>query len=818
MKKLLSILVFSSFCSSLFCSKPHLLHDTDSSKTKHCPTTTGMKTWWFFGYESTSKEGIRADVRALKDAGFSGIVYYDQNHAKGDNGAEDGFSKLWWENMKYALSEAHKAGLTVEMNISNGYVAGGKWIDAAHAMQRVAYAEEYVTGGKRIALAKPSIQGKEHYVRDIAILAFPKFHDGKMRHITATYRPRGKGRSGAMQTPMDSVSARGEFSGAKFVSLPDIGVLQASDDSLHWRDVVRINPMYNSQGSYPVRTNAFPETKAKYWRIDYLGKERLKEWKVGCSPKIDRWEEKAALHSDFTETEMTPDYAHVIQSKDIIDLSAMVKGDSIVWDAPQGEWTILWLAAVITGAKSKHGRNNLLGYECDKLSKEAAELHWNSYMQVILDSLRHSGIDYVEGVTMDSHEGGSQNWTPLMIGEFRKRRGYDLRPYLPVLAGYIVESRDKTVKMLRDYRHTINDCMRENYYGTFQKLAKQNHLTLTAQAIGNALCITGDAISVKKAIEKPQGEFWTYQQNGAYDVKDCSSAAHLYGKPIASAEAMTDATYSNTPYELKRVADIAFSLGAQEMVVCATPHVPYEKCDTPYISGREYAINRTNPHWNELKPMWLSINRTFPFVQSGKADPDVLVYLGDELPMKILTHRLPHGIERMDWDACTGDALRTRLEPDRNGHLCTPDGVEYKALVIAKDAYISPESQLVIERFRKSGVRIQNDLNGIRPGIEITLSDGSAADGWIVHTQRKLSDSEIFFIANIDRNPHSIFITINGTGEKAKFSVYRTATGTWRKLKPTSSTTLSLTLDAAESVIIKKLGMKVNTHKDEFRR
>lgn len=60
-------------------------------------------------------------------------------------------------------------------------------------------------------------------------------------------------------------------------------------------------------------------------------------------------------------------------------------------------------------------------------------------MQVILDSLRHSGIDYVEGVTMDSHEGGSQNWTPLMIGEFRKRRGYDLRPYLPVLAGYIVE-------------------------------------------------------------------------------------------------------------------------------------------------------------------------------------------------------------------------------------------------------------------------------------------------------------------------------------------------------------------------------------------
>ena len=40
-----------------------------------------MKTWWFFGYERTGKEGIVADITALKDAGFSGVVYYDQNHA-----------------------------------------------------------------------------------------------------------------------------------------------------------------------------------------------------------------------------------------------------------------------------------------------------------------------------------------------------------------------------------------------------------------------------------------------------------------------------------------------------------------------------------------------------------------------------------------------------------------------------------------------------------------------------------------------------------------------------------------------------------------
>ncbi len=41
-------------------------------------TKAQMKTWWFFGYERTTQEGIVADIQALKDAGFAGVVYYDQ--------------------------------------------------------------------------------------------------------------------------------------------------------------------------------------------------------------------------------------------------------------------------------------------------------------------------------------------------------------------------------------------------------------------------------------------------------------------------------------------------------------------------------------------------------------------------------------------------------------------------------------------------------------------------------------------------------------------------------------------------------------------
>lgn len=722
-----------------------------------------MKTWWFFGYEGTTNVGIVADIKALKEAGFCGVVYYDQNHAKDarSNGADDGFSPEWWRHLRFAAEEARRAEMSFEINISNGYVAGGAWIDAAHAMKRVASADTIVSHAGRQKISIPEITGRDGYVQNIAILAIPYHDDGMMRHITAQYPAKGKGRNGAMQIPGESDS----FMGAKFETMPDIGTLQVSDDSVTWRNVVTLENMYSSQGGYYVRTNAFPATKGKYWRISYAGNLRLKNWSVGTEAMIDRWEEKAALQSDFIESCPSVGYARndVVAPDSVIDLAALVDADgSIEWEVPPGKWRIIRLASVPTGARTKHGRQNLLGYECDKLSREAAELHWNSYAQVIIDSLNGNDGKLIEGVTMDSHEGGSQNWTPLMLDEFKSRRGYDLKRYLPALAGYIVESRDKTEQVLRDLRLTISDCMRDNYYGTFQRKASDNGLHFTAQAIGNALCITGDAISVKSAVEKPQGEFWAYQQTGAYDIKDCSSAAHLYGKEIASAEAMTDAEYKDSPLDLKRVADIAFSMGAQEFVVCATPHIPSVEA-TRYVAGREYAINRSNPKWNDFKPVWREINKSMETLRKGKAAPDVLIFLGDDVPVKTLTHRLPRRLEGLDWDVCTGDALQNRISATTDGLLTTPDSIIYKALIVEEGVYISPESQQKIDMLRSSGVRILKD--GLSVERPLLITEGRES---VVHTHRKIGDRDVFFIANITTAPVTVRYAFAGSKKQYK--------------------------------------------------
>ncbi len=776
-----------------------------------------MKTWWFFGYEKTSEEGITADVEALRDAGFGGVVYYDQNHAKDAeaNGADPGWSEAWWRHLKYAAKEARRVGLDFELNISNGYCAGGTWIDPSHAMQRVAYAEAIAEKGPdgvwRHKSGSLSIEGRDGYVKDIALVIVPCHDDGKMRHFTAQYIAQGKGRNGAMQGPVEEKrhghthtpddpdpykeATEERFTGYGFTPLPDIGMLQASDDSLYWRDVVRIRPMYRSQGGYFTRTTAFPATEGRFWRIKYFGKELIKNWHVGGEAKMDRWEERAALHSDFAEGDLTPPYPSDIVidpcRMSIIHPPYTLSIEHLPFDSTATRCRIIRLAAVLTGAKTKHGRPDLLGYECDKLSSDAAKRHWEHYVQVILDSLP-AGM--ISGITMDSHEGGSQNWTPRMLEKFRSLRGYDFTPYLPVLAGYIVESVERTRQVLFDYRQTIADCMREEYFGTFQQLATARGLTFTAQAIGNALCITGDAVSVKRVVEKPQGEFWTYQKDGAYDVKDCSSAAHLYAKPVASAEAMTDCEYKDQPADLHRVANIAFSMGAQEFVVCATPHIPQVKPSGPYVAGREYAINRSNPLWKDFMPVWRQAARSMVLLRQGKAAPDVLVYLGDDVPIKTIASRLPPGLDQLDWDVCTGDALRTRIKAER-GVMRTPDGVSYRALLIADQAFISEPTQEVMDGLHAAGVPVLRSGESISRLLNIESGRES-----VVHTHRSVGEEQLFYVANIKDCATELRFSLSD--QPRRISVWHNMTGRRQSLQAGPGGTFTLRLAPSESVFI----------------
>ena len=113
---------------------------------------------------------------------------------------------------------------------------------------------------------------------------------------------------------------------------------------------------------------------------------------VTLSPqaKADQWEEKNGLFSEYIEKDNTPSYTtnETIRPDRITDLSHLLKPDgSISWDVPAGDWVIMRFVHVPTGSKTKHGRPNLMGLECDKMSSLAATVQWNNYFKVISDSL-----------------------------------------------------------------------------------------------------------------------------------------------------------------------------------------------------------------------------------------------------------------------------------------------------------------------------------------------------------------------------------------------------------------------------------------------
>lgn len=837
--------------------------------------STRTKVWWFHGETETTKEGITADLEGFKKAGVGGVVYYDQSHGKAVNALE-GFSKEWWEMLKFASKEAERLGLTFELHISNGYVAGGPWITNQTGMKRLTATEILVTGGKTVSQKLPEPKNKYNFYKDIAVLAFPaqkgagktsfsepvkitstisgldtkkmfnpdslsttkiarndkgvyinlEFQEEfEARSITYKMQPRGKATTSATNVPGPPNKT---FIGTGYRILPDFGQLEVSYDGIHFEKICDLKPIYKAHESWRQKTVSFTAVKARYYRLNlhdwWEESEKNQDLLINSvvlhsAAKLDQYEEKAGLFAEYIEADRTPQYkdGEVIEADKILNITDKMDNNGVLnWNVPKGEWVIMRFAYEPTGATTKHGRANLIGRECDKLSVEAAELHWKNYVGVIADSLELSHSGHLSGIAMDSHEAGAQNWTNNFIEEFKSRRGYDPVRYLPSMMGYVVNDVRESDGFLFDIRRNIADMISDNYYGTFNRLSRARKLTFTAQAIGNALCIVGDPIQAKSKVDKPQGEFWVIHPNGNYDIKESSSSAHLYGKRIASAEAYTDAKYSTSPADLKSLADYAYAFGINEFVICASAYQPWlDKLPGSTGGGRQYAINRNNTWWDFSRPFWDFQARSAYLMRLGKPIADICVYLGENAPVKILTYRLPDIPGGFDFDAFSTDALLTRMD-GKKGQIVLPDGLGYKMMVLPANGDITLEALRKIAAIVEKGgniygpkplmsgsgkdIRKEQEYNNIteklwgknpndkgfnrvgegcvywgstlkealeiaeiKPDVSLENSDVKSSNIYFAH--RQLDDADIYFIDNHKDSPENNVFTFSAKGK-----------------------------------------------------
>lgn len=748
---------------------------------EHPQDSTRTKLWWFHGETETTRAGITADLEAFRKEGVGGVVYYDQVHGK-CNGALEAFSPQWWEMLVFASQEAGRLGLTFEAHVSNGYVAGGPWITPKLGMQMLTSTDILVEGGKEVELALPEPDAPYRYFRDVAVLAFP-FREGlwedtdclkplvatnipnqdawayfrktkrlpvvpeqepgqsawiildfggdfTARSITYETRPRGKATTSATNVP---ASPSDTFVGTGYRVLPDLGQLEVSTDGKNYMAVCDLKPVYKAHSGWKQKTISFPAATGRYFRLRlhdwFEADERNKNLQIGnivlsARASVDQWEEKAALYSEYIEEDRTPAYTEkeIVDSDRMIDLTGLTDSLGVLrWKAPAGKWVVMRFSHVPTGSKTKHGRKNLMGLECDKLSAEAAEVQWNHYFKVIADTIAANG-GHLQGMAMDSHEAGSQNWTPGFEKEFERLRGYDLKKYLPVMAGYVVDSREVSDGFLYDVRRTIADLVSYNYYGTFRRLCKERNLTFTAQATGNALCLVADQIQAKGQVDKPQGEFWAIHPDGNYDIKESSSAAHLYGKSIASAEAFTDAKFGHSLAYIKQLADYAYCFGINEFVVCASGYQPWsDSIPGNTGGGRHYCLNRNNTLWPYSKGFWDYQARCAYVMRQGMPVADFCLYLGENAPVKILTHRLPEFPAGFDFDAFTTDALLSRMDAQES-RIMLPDGMSYRMMILPRNGEMTLDALRKIASLVEAGIPVY----GVRPVGSPTKHDADA--------------------------------------------------------------------------------------------
>jgi hypothetical protein len=228
--------------------------------------------------------------------------------------------------------------------------------------------------------------------------------------------------------------------------------------------------------------------------------------------------------------------------------------------------------------------------------------------------------NYPYAVFCDSLEISGENWTPTLLDEFKKRRGYDLRPLLPAL---FVEMGPKTAEIRHDWMRTCTEMFNENFNAAFKKLAAKYKTRFRIQGYGSPPAALHSYAYAD--LNEAEGFLWqTFEES-----RWASSASHLLGRPVTSSETWTwlgQAVFRARPIDMKAEADIHFLQGINQFIGHGWPYTA-EGASYPgwafYAAG---VFNQNNPWWHVMPDVAKYFQRISGMMRQGTPANDVLVY------------------------------------------------------------------------------------------------------------------------------------------------------------------------------------------------
>jgi hypothetical protein len=508
------------------------------------------------------------------------------------------------------------------------------------------------------------------------------------------------------------------------------------------------------------------------------------------------------------------------QLKDVIDISDKVDSEgNIKWNVPSGHYSILRFGHTGTGIQVSTHSPGAGGWAIDYMSEKATDLQFEHVVAPLLQDLQKSGANSLRYLHDDSWELGAANWTPAMEKLFAKAKGYELRKYLPVIAGKIIESHAVSDRFLYDFRRTIADLIWENHYRRFRNLAHQHGLGIHPES-GGPHPAPIDALKNMGEGDIPMGEFWTIANTHRVEphrrlyVKQGASAAHIYGKRFMQAEGPTSIGphWERDPWMLKPTLDRVFCEGLNRFVIHTFTHSPKEAG----IPGNEYFAgthaNQNITWWKQEKAFLDWTSRNSFLLSQGLFVADVAFYYGDNVPNQVpLKHIDPNLGEGYDYDVVNTDVILNRMTA-RNGKIYLPDGMSYQTLVLP-DRNVIPEKVLKkIKQLEKNGATVIEQGENIRnilqkKGIEPDFTYKSArpsGETSLDYIHRSDGVTQIYYVVNRKEQTEWLNCSFRAdglqpelwypeTGENTHLDVYRNQDG---------KTSIPLYLDPYGSVFV----------------
>jgi alpha-L-rhamnosidase len=289
---------------------------------------------------------------------------------------------------------------------------------------------------------------------------------------------------------------------------------------------------------------------------------------------------------------------------DVKDLTDSLKPDGTMeWDVPEGNWKIYRIGYTTAGKLVNPTIWKSTGLECDKMNPVAVTLHIDHVLADIkshLGDLLGSGLRYL---WIDSYEYRDplSAWTPAMLDEFRKRRGYDAVPFLPVLAGRTVESPKRTEQFKADFHRTIHDLYRDVHFAITSRKCHEAGLEFRCEPYIGPWSIP----EIMPYLDGASAEFWNKEgKYGPLAVQGVVNASREAGHKVIGAEAFTagpsSSRWNETPGGLKILGDLAFCDGINRLMLHRFTHQPWNGRYKPGMVMGQWGthFDRTQTWWD----------------------------------------------------------------------------------------------------------------------------------------------------------------------------------------------------------------------------